>query len=263
MERRSQPLPFLKISWGGEEKKKKSKMKSKNDSRMGTPLQSSCRSEACSPCVGPKELLRRQIPLSARASPRAGHTLPWHAARCCSALSTHSSAARAPLRSSSALGAPVLSIQVHTSKQTARGAEEIFTKKKKKNWKKYNEWLRGTTVCTEWRCGTLEDAAPLNQTVESGQVSAARLWKRSRTQWWESWWTQRGAGFQRTALVRRRGERAVVCLSSLRAGLHQNPTRISKSTDSESGLTIHINLLSCLKAQLSSHFKDHPRHVYI
>lgn len=192
MERRSQPLPFLKISWGGEEKKKKSKMKSKNDSRMGTPLQSSCRSEACSPCVGPKELLRRQIPLSARASPRAGHTLPWHAARCCSALSTHSSAARAPLRSSSALGAPVLSIQVHTSKQTARGAEEIFTKKKKKKleeiqwvaerdnslyWMEVrNTWRRCSSKsdCGEWASFSGSPLEEIPHTVMRVLVDAAR-----------------------------------------------------------------------------------------
>ncbi|KAF6714691.1 hypothetical protein FQA47_007507 [Oryzias melastigma] len=75
----------------------------------------------------------------------------------------------------------------------------------------------------------------LLRSQSSGQVSAARLWKRSRTQTVGGSSTERsGAGFQRTALVRRRGERAVVCRSRLRAGMRQNPTRTSKSTDSES-----------------------------
>lgn len=59
------------------------------DSLMRTPLQRRewvCRSAACSPYLGQRLAIRRQVPLSARTFPCTGHTLPWQA-RCCSALS--------------------------------------------------------------------------------------------------------------------------------------------------------------------------------
>lgn len=167
--------------------------KSKNDSQMGSPLQSSCRSEACSPSVGQKVLLRRRIPLSARASPRAGRTLPWHA-RCCFALRTHSSA---PLQSPAALGAPAQSIQVQPHTRSSAGTrrkfntKNIYWKIKKiqmSGWEGQQSLLKGEGE-------TLEGAAPLAPLNQWASFSGSPVEEIPHT---DCWWKQHGA--QRSGL---------------------------------------------------------------
>lgn len=173
---------------------------------MGTPLQRRdwvCRSEACSPYLGQRLVIRRQVPLSARTFPYTGRTLPCPA-RCCSALSPNSSTPHAP---HAIFGSPVR-LHSRRQQQQTRGKAELGDKKQQQ----LSDSERG-----QRRVGAFSESggreedekrypvtlaadaallAPLNESVRTGQVSAACLWKRSRSQCWDTWWKQRGAGFQ-------------------------------------------------------------------
>lgn len=107
--------------------------------------------------------------------------------------------------------------------------------------------------CSRRRC--CSPGSPEWYCVGTGQVSAASLWKRSRSQCWDTWRKQRWAGFQWTAPVQLIPGCRLQELSERRSTL--KPDMDSRSTTARSldaSQTVLINLSSCPAGLCSAYF---------
>lgn len=125
------------------------------DSLMGTPLQRRewvCRSEACSPYLGQRQAIRRQVPLSARTSLCSGHTLPWQTKVFCSALSPINSSNTSfgtEYLFSALLCAFTHRVATRRERSGARGPE------KRQSWLRGTDWVGDFNVW--WKRGEDQD----------------------------------------------------------------------------------------------------------
>lgn len=236
---KKQPLPFSK---SGEAKQaemqsvgmcieRKKNVSFCKDGLNGTPLQRTvCSSEACSPYLGQRLATRRQVPLSARTFPCTGHTLPSQNKGVALTLSPVSSTPNnAPLSGSSIFRlscAPSLPGAAATNKRRTRS---LGTQEKIECLERDRQEL-GLAV-SWWRGRRLSALPSLSQRSRSlalpvappewdwtGEVSADRLWKRSRLQCWDTWWEQRGAGLPESSASA--VESRLSAGASLSGGLH-------------------------------------------
>lgn len=217
---------------------------------MGTPLQRRerfCRSEACSPYLGQKLAIRRQVPPSARTLPCAGHTLPWQAETKKNVLLfvrsvlPHQQPNNAPVSSSSICRlscAPSVpeAAAATTNKKMRRGSSGT-QKETGVNWE--GQTRVGLSVCG-WRGEKrLLRSPPLEPTISPLSLSLSfpvTSWARLKTgekfqrlasgkDPAHSVETLGGSGAERASSKQRQcsGEQAAVCRSRLSRGLHEKP----------------------------------------